>query len=111
MTKLLASDALRSSVERHPRKIALKFGDKKLTYTELDERVNRLANGLLARGYKPGEHIAILAFNCIEYFEILFAIAKAGMVAIPLNFRLAGPEISYIVNQSECRALIWQALF
>lgn len=111
MVKLLVGDALRSSVEKHPDKTAFMFKGKKLTYAEFNHRVNRLANGLLAKGYKPGDHIAILAFNCIEYFEILFALGKVGMVAVPVNFRLVGPEIIYTINHSNSRALIYEADF
>lgn len=111
MVKLLVGDALRSSAERHPGKAAIIFKDKKLTYAEFNKRVNRLANGLLAKGYKPGDHIAILAYNCVEYLEIMFAIAKAGMVAVPLNFRFIGPDISYAVSHSDCRAFIYEAAF
>lgn len=111
MVKLLVGDALRSSVENNPDKTAFMFKDKKLTYAQFNERVNRLANGLLAKGYSPGDHIAILAFNCIEYFEILFALGKVGMVAVPINFRLVGAEIAYTINHSNSRALIYEADF
>jgi len=111
MPKLLVGDALRSTVQRVPNQTAFIFKGKKLTYAEFDERVNRLSNGLIAKGYKPGDHIAILAFNCIEYFEILFALAKAGMVAVPVNFRFVGPEITYIVNHSDSQAIIYEAGF
>lgn len=111
MAKLLVGDALRSSVQRNPNKTAFVFKDRRLTYSEFDERVNRLANGLISKGYSPGDHIAILAFNCIEYFEILFALAKAGMVGVPVNFRLVGYELAYIINQSDSKAIIYDASF
>ena len=111
MVKLVVGDVLRSSVEKHPDKTAFIFKDKKLTYAQVNQRANRLANGLLSKGYKPGDHIAVLAFNCLEYFEILFALGKVGMVAVPINFRLVGPEITYTINHSNSRALIYEADF
>ncbi len=111
MPRLVVGDALRASARSLPDKIAFIFKDRRITYADFEERVNRLANGLLAKGYQPGDHIAIMGFNCIEYFEILFAIGKAGMVAVPISFRFVGPEIIHIVNHSDSRALIYETQF
>jgi len=111
MPKLLVGDALRASVRNHPNKTAFVFNDQRVNYSVFENRVNRLANGLLAKGYHLGDHIAILAFNCIEYYEILFAMARVGAVAVPVNFRFVDEEISYIVNHSDSRALIYEARF
>lgn len=111
MPQLLIGDSLRSTARKFPDKTAFVFKDRRITYAAFEDRVNRLANGLLSKGYKPGDHIAILAFNCIEYYEILYALAKAGMTAVPVNFRFVGPEISYIVNHGDARALIYEADF
>ena len=111
MPQLLVGNALRAASQKLPNKTAFIFRDKRITYEAFEERVNRLANGLLAKGYKPGEHVAILAYNCIEYYEILFALAKAGMIAAPVNFRFAGEEIAYIVNHSDSRLLFYEGPF
>ncbi|MBI5584724.1 MAG: AMP-binding protein [Deltaproteobacteria bacterium] len=111
MPKLLVGDALRASACKLPDKTAFIFKDRRVSYQDFEERVNRLANGLRTTGYRPGDHIAVLAFNCIEYFEILFACAKAGLVVAPINFRFVGPEIEYIINHSDSIALIYEAHF
>jgi long-chain acyl-CoA synthetase len=111
MPKLLVGHALRATAQKLPHKTAFVFKDQRRTYQEFEERVNRLANGLLAHGYHPGDHIAILAFNCIEYYEILFALAKVGLVAVPINFRYQGEEISYIINHGDSKALIYESSF
>ncbi|MBI4774420.1 MAG: long-chain-fatty-acid--CoA ligase [Deltaproteobacteria bacterium] len=111
MPRLVAGDALRATARRLPGKTAFIFRDRRITYAAFEERVNRLANGLLGKGYSPGDHIAVLAYNCIEYFEILFALAKAGMTAVPVNFRLSESEIGYVIDQSDSRALIYEAAF
>lgn len=111
MPKLLIGLSLSATARKFPNKTAFVFGDQRITYKEFEERVNRLANGILAQGYEPGDHIAVLSYNCIEYFEILYALAKAGMTAVPINFRLTGSEISYIINHSDARALIYQGVF
>jgi long-chain acyl-CoA synthetase len=109
MPNLVVGDALAATARKFPDKTAFVFKDRRLTYREFDERVNRLANGLLARGYNSGDHVGILAFNCIEYYEILFALGRAGMVGVPINFRLVGPEVAYIMNHGDARALIYEA--
>ena len=111
MPQMLIGDVLRATAQKLPNRTAFVFKDRRIDYSVFEDRTNRLANGLLTRGYRPGDHIGILAFNCIEYYEILFSTAKAGMVAVPLNFRFAGEEISYILNQSDTRALIYEAHF
>ena len=111
MPRLVVGDALRATAQKFPDKIAFVFRDRRLTYVAFEDRVNRLANGLLSKGFKPGDHVAVLAFNCIEYYEILFALAKADMVAVPVNFRFVGPEINYIINHSDTQALIYEARF
>jgi len=111
MPQLLIGNSLRATARKFPDKTAFVFKDQRITYADFDDRVNRLANGLLGKGYESGDHIAILAFNCIEYYEILYALAKAGMTAAPVNFRFLGQEISYIVNHSDARALIYEVSF
>ena len=111
MPKLLVGDVLRSTTRKFPNKTGFVFEDKRMTYATFENRVNRLANGLLSKGHQPGDHIAILAYNCIEYYEILFAMAKVGIVAVPMNFRFSDQEITYVVNHSDAIALIYDALF
>lgn len=111
MPQLLVGNALKAAARKFPSKVAFVFKDQRITYKDFEERVNRLANGFLAKGYKPGDHVAILAYNCIEYYEILFALAKAGMVAVPINFRLVGEEIVFIVNNSDAKLFVYEASF
>jgi acyl-CoA synthetase (AMP-forming)/AMP-acid ligase II len=111
MPELLVGNALRATARKLPHKTAFIFKDRRCTYRKFEERVNRLANGLLARGYAPGDHIAILAYNGIEYYEILFALAKAGLTAVPVNFRYRGGEIGYLINHGDAKALIYEASF
>ena len=81
---------------------------RSMTFLQWNDRSCRLANGLIGLGLAKGDRVAILSYNCLEWLEIYAAIAKAGLVAVPLNFRLAGPEIRYIVENSEASALIVQ---
>ena len=82
--------------------------ERSMTFRQWNERARRLANGLLGLGLTKGDRVAVLAYNAIEWAEIYVATAKAGLVAVPLNFRLVGPEIRYIVEDSEAAAFIVQ---
>jgi fatty-acyl-CoA synthase len=83
-------------------------GDKfrKMTFKEWNERSCRLANALIKMGLKKGDRFAILAYNCVEWMEIYAASAKAGLITVPIMFRLAPPEMEYVVNHSECKAFL-----
>jgi len=72
----------------YPRKVAVRSGARGVTYRELAERVNRLANGLRGAGLAPGDRVALFLLNGIEYVEAVFATSAAGLVAVPLNFIL-----------------------
>ena len=85
---------------------ALVFEATRLSYGELNQRVNRLASGLGSLGLRTGDHVALLLGNCHQYLEAYYALSKAGMVAVPLNWRLSEQELAYIVNHSEATALI-----
>lgn len=97
-------------VERHaglyPDKKALIFEDKECTYLELQERVYRLANGLIKLGLKEGDRVAVVAENCFEFLEIYMGVPKAGGVVAPLNFRLLPKDIAYLVNYVGAEFLI-----
>jgi len=81
-------------------------GDKfrKLTFKEWNDRSCRLSNALTKMGVKKGDRFAILAYNCVEWMEIYAAAAKGGQITVPIMFRLAPPEMEYVINHSECKA-------
>ena len=91
---------------RHPDKIALHYLDRTMTYRELNKRANRLGNKLLSLGFEDGDKVSVLLHNCIEYMEIVFASSKIGVIPVPINFRLKGDEIAYIVNDADSRGMI-----
>ncbi|MGC1404630.1 MAG: AMP-binding protein, partial [Thermodesulfobacteriota bacterium] len=70
-------------------KEALVDGGRRLSYRELNRRVNRLSHHLQTMGLKYGDRLAILACNCVEYVEVIFAAAKLGLILVPLNWRLS----------------------
>jgi acyl-CoA synthetase (AMP-forming)/AMP-acid ligase II len=80
--------------------------ERSLTYRQWNERACRLANALTGLGLTKGQRVAVLAHNRLEWAEIYPAAAKAGLVAVPINFRLTGPEAAFIINDSEAAAVI-----
>lgn len=89
-----------------PSATAVIDGDRSLTFGALDERSNRLATHLLARGLRSGDRVAVLLGNRLEYPEIAAGIAKAALVMVPLNPRLTPAESRYILEHSGARALV-----
>ena len=91
-----------------PNRIGARDLDRAMTFAQWNERSCRLANALLGLGLTKGDRVAILAYNCVEWCEIYAATAKAGLVALPINFRLMGKEVQFIVENAEAAALIVQ---
>lgn len=79
----------------NPQGIALTCGTVTITWKDLNERVNRLANGLKRLGVKKGDHASILFHDCPEFIEANYALQKLGAVPIPVNFRFVAREIAY----------------
>jgi acyl-CoA synthetase (AMP-forming)/AMP-acid ligase II len=81
------------------------MGARTMSYRDADAAANRLANAMAAAGLRVGDRVAVLSKNCIEYLVIYFACAKAGIVPVPLNYRLAPPEWAYIIEDAGARLL------
>ncbi len=106
---MVIPDYLEKNARHYPNKIAVKVvGGRSCTFSELRERVYRLANGLLRMGLSKGDRVAVLAENCFEYPEIYMAVGKAGGVAAPLNYRFAPPEVSLLANESGAKIFVVQ---
>ncbi|MBV8968804.1 MAG: AMP-binding protein [Verrucomicrobia bacterium] len=91
-----------------PGKIGARDLTRSLTFRRWNDRSCKLANALVRLGLQKGDRIAVLAYNCLEWMEIYAAVAKAGLVVVPVNFRLIGSEARYIVENSEAKAIIIQ---
>jgi acyl-CoA synthetase (AMP-forming)/AMP-acid ligase II len=99
-------EIVKLNAKKFPKTVALKDKDRGLTYPELNRRINKLAHSLLGLGLEKGDKVAVLLENSLEIVELYLATAKAGLVIVPINFRLIGPDVSYIVNNSDARALV-----
>ena len=96
---------------RYPDEPYVKYGDLTLTKGEFNARINRLAHALQEMGVKKGDRMAALLANTNVFLEVLLALNKLGGIMVPLNFRLAVPELEYILNDSEPVALIYSPEF
>ncbi|CAB5088148.1 Long-chain-fatty-acid--CoA ligase (EC [Olavius algarvensis associated proteobacterium Delta 3] len=104
-------DVLRVNAKKFPNTVALKDRERSFTYPAVNKRVNRLCHGLLAMGLEKGDKVAVLLENSIEIIEMYLATAKTGIVIVPINFRLVGNEVEYIVNNSDAKAIVVHDVF
>jgi acyl-CoA synthetase (AMP-forming)/AMP-acid ligase II len=105
------ADIVRHHGRTHPDRTAIQFEGKRISYGELDERASRVANALIAAGVRSQARVAVLAKNNPAFFELWFGAAKANAVLVPVNFRLAPPEIAYVVNDAQAELLFVGADF
>ena len=99
------ADVARVHGRVRPDKAAFNFEGARITYAMLDRRANQVANGLAAERIAPGTRIAILAKNAPPFFELWFGACKLGAVLVPVNFRLAAPEVAYVVDDAAAELL------
>ncbi len=92
---------LREWAERTPDAPALTCGDTRWTFAEFDALTSRSANALITGGVRPGDRVGVLSRNCAEFYEMIFACAKAGAILVGVNWRLAPLEIEAIVADAE----------
>jgi fatty-acyl-CoA synthase len=99
-------EVLRANARLFPDRVGARDLERAMTFRQWNARACRLANALLGLGLGKGDRVAVLAYNRVEWLEIYAAAAKAGVVAVPVNFRLVGAEIRYIVENCEAAAFI-----
>lgn len=104
-------EIVRRNALRFPQKPALVYGDTATTWVELDERVNCLANALTDRGVQPGDRVALLLPNCPAFFELYFALGRAGIIAVPVNYRLTPTEMAQLLGNAEPTLFVVHAQF
>jgi acyl-CoA synthetase (AMP-forming)/AMP-acid ligase II len=83
-------------------------GDVRLTYRQLDERANRLADRLVAQGVQPGDRLAWLGQNSFRVLELLIAGGKIGAMVCPVNWRMSVPELTFVLEDLAPRVVLWQ---
>jgi len=94
------------AARRFPERVALVDGERRRTFRELDERATQLARALVGLGLAPGERVAVVQENRIEYVEVVIAIARAGGALVPLLGALTGAEHAFMVHDAEARFVV-----
>jgi len=110
MTKTLLTmgDMLETHARLNPACLGARDLERSLTFFQWNDRARRLANALLGMGLEKGDRVAILAYNRLEWAELYAATAKAGLIAVPLNFRLSPIEMKFILDDCGASAVIAQ---
>ena len=90
-----------------PEREGLVCGEIRRSYRELNERANRFANAMLRLGVGHGDRVAMLALNEPQYYDMLFGLGKIGAILVPVNYRLAGPEVEFILSDCGARVFVF----
>lgn len=99
-------DIVRTFAAERPNDVSLKEGDRQATWADLYERAQRAAAGLRSAGVGNTDRVAFYDKNCIAHFEVFLGAALLNAVCVDVNWRLAGPEVAYIVNDAEAKVLV-----
>ncbi|MEW6186553.1 MAG: long-chain-fatty-acid--CoA ligase [Thermodesulfobacteriota bacterium] len=108
---MLFRDFLRRNKKIYADEEAVVFEDKRFTFREFGERVDRCSNALIKLGMEKGERIAVLSENCSQYLELYFGITAAGGVIVPLNYRLNPKELISLLEDAGAKMLIFSEDF
>ncbi|PWA13112.1 o-succinylbenzoate--CoA ligase [Pueribacillus theae] len=106
ITTLTPLDWKRRAIKYYPDKIAVIDEEKRFTYKEFGERVDRLSIALYEAGIRQGDHVAVMLPNTHYMLESFYGICQLGAVMVPLNYRLAAEDLNYIINHSDAKMLI-----
>jgi len=110
-TEMILGDMYTRNAQLAPNATAFVYEGHPTTHGELVGRINRLANALFDRGIRRQDRVAILAQNCPQYIEVYGAGEVAGYITAAVNFRLAEPEIAYILNDNQPEVLIFESQY
>src|ERR1700728_5180488 len=94
------------AMQYYPERPALSLDQSTLTFSQLHDRVKRLATGLSGAGFKKGDRLAILLPNSPEYIELVYACSWLGVIAVPINTRLSAVEIDHVLADAAPRGLV-----
>ena len=100
------SNVVAHHADRRAEETAFIYRDETATYGELKARMERMAGVLAEAGVGRGDVVAVLLHNSIRFIDVMYATAHVGAIFMPLNWRLAGPELEYILNHAEAKPLV-----
>ncbi len=97
--------------ELHPAKTALHFEGERISYAQLHRRANRTSCWLQSLGIEKGDRVVVMLANCPEFIELYLACSRLGAIFVPVNFRLVGAELDYILTNCRPRLFVFGAAF
>jgi long-chain acyl-CoA synthetase len=98
-------EGLKSALSANPAKTAAVCGQARLTFSELDSRIDRMSAALTRLSINKGDRVGILSLNCHRFLELYFAVPQTGAVVVPINFRIPPQEVRYILDHSAAVAI------
>jgi carnitine-CoA ligase len=104
-------EVLRTRARTHGDETFLMFADEDLTFGEVDVLADRYARGLLTEGIGRGDHVAVMLPNCPEFVPVIFALARLGAVAVPVNTAYRGELLRHVLDSSDASTLIIDAAY
>ena len=107
--KLYISDLFQEVAAKYPNKIAIMFEDRTLTFRELDELSNKIANHFRNAGFQHRDCVALFMENCPEYLAVLLGLSKIGVTASLINFNLRHEALFHCIKISNCRGVVFSA--
>lgn len=102
---------IENKARQYPDHVVFQFRDDPITFAELNEGINKAANGFLSLGIKKGDKVAIMLNNCVEFLYAWFGLNKIGAVEVPINVALKGEGLTYQIVQSDSVALVADTVF
>ena len=102
---------LTSIATHNPEGVFIVYGDRRITWAELQSRSNRLGQGLLTLGVQKGDKVTFMFRNCPEFIEINYAIQKIGAIPVPMNYRFTPREIEYQANNSDAEVFLYETIW
>lgn len=111
MQDMTINDLLDINISRYAAKTALVYKERRLSYSDLGRRINRLANNLLELGVEKGDRVGLYFYNSSDFVEAFFAAQRAGAVVVPVNFRLHPHEVKWALDKTRCSTLIYSERF
>ncbi|OQX62009.1 MAG: AMP-dependent synthetase [Desulfococcus sp. 4484_241] len=107
----IVSNALNFHAMYNPDSEAIVYGQRRITWKRLGERVNRLANALIEAGVRKNDKVALMFHNCPEFIETNYAIQSAGAIPVPVNYRFTANEIKYQLANSDASFFFFESTF
>ena len=100
-------DKLHQTVQKFPEKTAIVFDEYQISYNQLNEITNKLSNGLRASGIVKGDRVALMLPNVPHFVFSYYALLQLGAIVVPINYMFHGNDLTYVLNKSELKAIIY----